>query len=174
MVLYILLRPGNKRIVNSQKPGWHLVYNYKNHTCSKKKERKKNTIKSVFKGEQGLNHEQTKGKKGLCHELWSNSSSRVCRGCVWNIKGIIVPFLYADHPAAVRYSHWTSAHDSGCLVDETAHGWQLTWRTTIDKIVLKQGGHLIYSIHKQTCTFAAWWSTTNLCYILFKYIYYIT
>lgn len=42
-------------------------------------------------------------------------------GNVWNIKRIFVPFLYADHPAAVRYAHRTSAHDSGCLVDETAY-----------------------------------------------------
>lgn len=51
----------------------------------KKEKEKEDTIKSIFKGEQGLNLEQRKGKKDSAmnyEQCWSSSSSGVCRGCV--------------------------------------------------------------------------------------------
>lgn len=90
MVLYVSLRPGNKWIVNSQKPGWHLVYNYKNHICSKErmeermKERKKNTIKSIFKENKVWTMNKQKEKKDSAMnygQCWSGSSSEACREC---------------------------------------------------------------------------------------------
>lgn len=80
MVLYISSRRGNKRIINTENPGWHLVSNYKSHILLK------NNITEGISRRVRFAHWREERKKRtlpwIMNNAGSSSSSGVCRECV--------------------------------------------------------------------------------------------
>lgn len=81
-----------KQIVKTQNPGWHLVYNYKSHICSKKKKKRRKKRKHHKKHFQRWTRFEPwteERKKRTLTWIMNNARAVLLRGFagnVWNIK----------------------------------------------------------------------------------------